>query len=312
MNSALKLCCVLLAVYGLVSLLLSFVIVVAWRAGVDRALATSNDLLAARLVPAGGAALAVLAVALPAFLIYEPGTELEAVGPLPVALALFALLMLADGVRRGWRAAAAARALLRSAGRVEHDSAEDGRTIEIVDFPLPLVAVVGGWRPRIVAARQVVDACAPEEFRQVIAHEAAHVSSLDNLKLLLLAISPDPLAWLATGATLAARWRLAAEFEADERAAGADRRKRVALAAALLKVARLAAATHRPLPVLTLPVALDDVEGRVRRLLAGSRHAPRPMIFEWLAASALLVPLAAAPFYPLVQRLIEAVVAFGR
>ena len=312
MNTALKLCCVLLAVYGLASLLLSIVLASAWRAGLDRTLVTSNDLLGVRLVPAGGAALVVLAVALPAFLLYEPGNELEGVGPVLVALALFALLMLGDGVRRGWRASAAARALLRNAGCVDHRSAEDGRTIEIVDLAQPIVAVVGGWRPRIVAARQVVEACGPDEFRQVIAHEAAHLSSRDNVKLLLLATSPDPLAWLATGATLAARWRLAAEFEADERATGADRRKRVALAAALIKVARLAAVTHRPLPSLTLSVALDDVEGRVRRLLAGSRQTPRPLAFAGLSASALLIPLAAAPFYPLVHRLIEALVAFGR
>ncbi len=52
---------------------------------------------------------------------------------------------------------------------------------------------------------------------------------------------------LPLGAALMARWRSAAEFEADEGATGVDPHKRLALASALVKVAGLSAgADSRP------------------------------------------------------------------
>jgi beta-lactamase regulating signal transducer with metallopeptidase domain len=187
-----------------------------------------------------------------------------------------------------------------------------GQKVDLIDIAEPIVAVLGGWRPRIIASTQVFAACSQEEFRQVIAHEAAHVSTRDNLKLLLLVASPDPLAWLPCDTALAARWRAAAELEADERATGPDPRKRVALASALIKVARLSAGVHRPLAALGMPIALDDVEGRVHRLLSPLPNTSRTTHIKRLMTCAALVPVIALPLYGLVHRFIEALVAFGR
>jgi Zn-dependent protease with chaperone function len=311
MNFTETLCFVLVAVYGFTSLLLSILVACAWCAGVERRHATSDELLVLRLLPSVGASFLTLTVALPAFLIYEPAHDMEHVGPLLVVLAMFALITVGHGILRGWRACVAARVLLgyRPAGHVPVTA---GHKIDMIDVPEPIVAVVGGWRPRIVAAKRVVAACSQEEFRQVIAHEAAHLSSHDNLKLLLLVISPDALAWLPAGGALAARWRVAAEFEADERATGPDRRKRVALASALIKVARLSISADRAFPALSLLTALDDVEGRVRQLLARSSEAPRRINTKAVVAVASLVPVIAVPLYGLIQQFVEALVAFGR
>jgi Zn-dependent protease with chaperone function len=311
-SSAAVLCLVLVAVYGLASLLLSILVAVTWRAGFDRMRSTSDDFLVLRLLPAGGAALLTLTVVLPAFLIYEPAHELEEVGPCLVALALLALIAVGAGIVRGWRACAAARALLRNWGPGELRSVGAGQKVDLIDIPEPIVAVVGGWRPRIVASKQVFGTCSQEEFCQVIAHEAAHISTRDNLKLLLLVVSPDALAWLPCDAALAARWRAAAELEADERATGLDPRKRVALASALIKVARLSTGADHPLPALSMPIALDDVEGRVRRLLKPSPTTSRTTNIKRLMVCAALVPVISVPLYGLVHQFIEALVTFGR
>ena len=174
------LCLVLVAAYGLTSLLLSILGVAAWRAGLDRMCFRSTDFLALRLLPAGGAALLTLTVVLPAFLIYEPGPHLEEVGPFLVALVLLVPVTISAGIVRGARAGLAARRLLRSCGPGETWCMSDGQTVDLIDITEPIVAVVGVWRPRIVAAKHVFRACSQKEFLQVIAHEMAHVSARES------------------------------------------------------------------------------------------------------------------------------------
>jgi Zn-dependent protease with chaperone function len=303
---------VILAAYGLFNLLLSAAIVLAWRAGLARHLTDADAVLAARVLPAIGSAIIVLTVVLPAFVLYEPRQAHDQPGPLLVLSALFALLVLGDGIRRGLRAWRATRRLARSSQRLLAHRA-GGVEVAVIPITEPLVGVVGGVRQRIVAAPSVAAACDGEEFRQVLAHEAAHMSARDNLKLLLLLTLPDALAWMPTGGALTAQWRAATELEADERASGADPRKRLALASALIKVARLSLASGRPRRPGRASVPPGGLEHRVRRLLAPSAAIPRGFPGRRrLLTCALLVPLLAVPLYASVHRLIEALVAFGR
>jgi Peptidase family M48 len=151
--------------------------------------------------------------------------------------------------------------------------------------------------------------CSAEEFRAVLAHEAAHLAARDNLKLLLLVGAPDVLAWTPLGAGLVERWRAAAEHEADQRATGTDRARRLALASALIKVARL---LKRPGAALGMPVAAEDVAGRVRGLLAPPGCGARPAVAVTLALCSLLTPLLAVPCYAALHELIEQLVQLGR
>jgi hypothetical protein len=305
------LCLVLAAVYALTCMLLSIGVTLSWIAGLERRRLSAGELLTLRMLPAVGAAVLTLTVAFPAFLIHEPRQEAEPAGPLLVVLALFALGAVGHGMLRGWRAWAATRALLRRCSPVDRFQAGAGRSADIVTVSAPAAAVVGIWRPRILAADSVRAACSDEEFRQIIAHEAAHVAAHDNVKLLLQIISPDALAWTPAGTALTERWRAATELEADARAGGGDPRKRVALASALLKVARLSPGTAQHSPALCMPVAVDDVAGRVRELLAPVPTPHRPLPMRVLVACALLVAVVGVRLHGSVHESIESLVAFG-
>jgi Zn-dependent protease with chaperone function len=311
MSFAATLCLVLAAVYALACVLLSIGVALSWHAGLARRRLTSGEALTLRLLPAVGAAFLTLTVALPAFLIDEPRHETEPVGPMLLMFALFALGAAAHGLFRAWRAWAATRALLRRCGLAVRGRGAAGRTVDIVHIPEPLAAVVGAWRPRVLAADCVRAVCSDEEFRQLIAHEAAHVTAHDNAKLLLQIISPDALRWMAAGTALTERWRAAAELEADARAGGCDPRKRVALAAALLTVARLSSGmAHRSL-ALSMPVALDDVAGRVRELLAPVPMPQRRLPLRVLLACALIIAGGGVLLHGGLHAFIESLVAFG-
>ena len=314
---------VLLAAYGLFNLLLSAGVVLAWRSGLRRHLIDTDAILGVRLLPAMGSATLVLTVVLPAFLLYEPRHAHDQPGPLLVISALFALLVVGDGIRRGFRAWRATSVLvhsskplaLRLAGHASPAGligGGGGTDVTVIDAKEPLVGVVGSWRQRIIAARCVTSACDHEEFRQVLAHEAAHMDARDNQKLLLVLTLPDALAWLPTGCASTERWRAAAELEADERASGTDPRKRLALASALIKVARLSIASGRPRAAARASSPFSGLEHRVRRLLAPSPASHRTFPGRRLVTCALLLPLLAVPLYASVHRIIEALVAFGR
>lgn len=311
MSPALLLALVLLATFGAAGLALSGLLAVMWRAGLKRVDATSLDLLGLRLMPPAGALLIALAVVLPAFLSFEPARQHEAAGPWLLALAALAAVSLAHGGWRGLRACRAARALLERCGAARAGAPSDGPAVHVTDGAEPLVAVIGAWRPRIIAAESVRAACNGEEFREVLAHEAAHLAARDNLKLLALLAAPDVLGWTPLGAALTARWRAAAEREADRRATGADRERRLALASALIKVARLLGDHDPPRPALGMPVAADDVPGRVRALLAPPARPARARILLILSGSALVLPLLALPGYALLHELIERLVGLG-
>jgi beta-lactamase regulating signal transducer with metallopeptidase domain len=308
-NPRLLLCLVLLATFGLSSLLLSGLVALAWRAGVKQIAATSADFLTLRLLPVAGAVLLAFTVVLPAFLRHEPQRQSEAAGPLLVMLAAFSLVCATHAIWRGWRACIAARALLNH-GRAERRVVESGQEVRLVDVAEPLTAVIGVWHPRIITAESVRSTCSQDEFRQVIAHETAHIRARDNLKLLLLVAAPDALAWTALGATLRDHWRIAAEREADRRATGDDPEKRLALASALIKVSRLVNCGDRTRLAPSMAVAVDDVAGRVRLLLKPAALDRPARILHALAFCALLTPVVALPLHAFVHEIVEQLVRF--
>jgi len=311
MNNLAVMFLVLLAAYGLLSLVLSLLVAGLWTAWLEAKPLTSRGLFALRMLPSLGALFLTWSVVMPAFSIKEPSRAAEPVGPLLLLMVAFALVTLGAGCLRGWRACLATTRLLRDCGPGYPRFRVAGRDVEIIDLPGIMVAVVGAWRPRIVAATRVLEACSREELDAVIEHEAAHILSHDNLKLLLLLSSPDLLASMPAGEELIARWRAAAEFEADAVATAQDPLTRVTLASALIKVARLSGAQRRP-AALSMPIVVDDVDGRVRRLLAPLPAANTLLPAVSIAALALLVPFLGVPLYGLIQDLIEMLVAFGR
>ncbi len=312
MNFTLTLSLVMLASYGLANLLISVALALCWRGGLFRSVVRADTIFAVRCVPTLGSALFVLTVVLPAFVLYEPQHADDKPGALLLICAALGVAMVADGIRRLWRSWRATDAFVRKIRPLSTRSLAADTEVSLIEVRQPLVALLGTWRQRIVAARAVAMACDGEEFRQVIAHEAAHRDARDNQKFLAMVALPDVLAWLPAGAGLVAIWRAASELEADERASGADPNKRVALASALLKVARLGLADHRPRRLMRGRNHVDGLELRIRRLLAPSPGFARAFPSRRVLTSALLLPLLAMPLYAMIHRVIEVLVAFGR
>jgi hypothetical protein len=308
MSGALMPSLVAAAGYGLANLTLALA-VAALSPWIGARRLSAGQLLTLRLLPGFGALVLVAAVILPAFLTYEPRVRSETGGPLLWGLAGLSLVMVGDALRRALSARRATRALLGRCGAARRHILRGGRSVEIVELAEPLVAVIGAWRGRIIAARRVVSECGAEEFEQIVAHECAHLTSRDNLKYLLLIVSPDFLAWLPSGAALARRWRICAECEADQRAAGSDPYKRLALASALIRVARLRSGPLAAVPAMS--GAADEVESRVRRLLAPAAAGRRAVSAVWLLAGALLITLTALPAHRAIYGLVELLVGLG-
>ena len=303
-----KLAGVLFASYAGFALALDAALALAWFAFLRRRSWSSSDLFAMRLAPSVGAALLCATVVLPAFLWCEPAHRREPLGAGLFGLGALALLLIGAGVARAVGASAATRRLVRrcTAGRRSRAMAHG---VEIVDVAEPIVAVFGARRPRILAARRVLQSCNPEEFQRIVDHESAHIAAADNLKLALLHSAPDLLAALPLGAAIVSRWKAAAEFDADERAAGADRARRLALASALIKVARLADRREPVDAAHVMAVACGDIEERVRRLLGTAPSSPRGSLRWALIGLAIATPVIALPAYGVLHRCIEWLVA---
>jgi len=184
-------------------------------------------------------------------------------------------------------------------------------TIDVIDSVVPIVVVIGGWRPRMVVARRVVHACTEGELACIIAHERAHLAANDNLKRFLIAASPDVLSCLPRGRELARRWCAASEQTADELATGSGLHARLALASALIKVARLATGPPPALAPISTLIDPNGIEVRIQRLL-GPAGEPRTRPL-WVYAVGFATLVAAAPvLYQPIYRCTEALVGLAR
>jgi peptidase M48-like protein len=278
----------------------------------------SRGLLALRLLPAGAALAIAGGVVLPAYVLLEPVNAGERVSLRLFAIVLAALALVAGGVVRGARGVAATAALVRG-------WSTDATPIRLPHWPWPafrvrdgrpIFAVVGLRRPRIYVAGQVLDALSAPEVAAAAAHERAHLAAGDNLKRLLLRSAPDLLGFSDMGRRLEREWARLVEAEADDRAARRRPALALALAAGLVKVARLAPRRGPALPVSALHEG-GDVEARVRWLvgLAGQERprAQRPRreggraLVRAGAALAFLAAAAAVVAHnlPAVHRLVE-------
>lgn len=269
-------CCALLC-FGATNAVASLGVALFWRfAGRQDISGTSlrsNTIFALRMLPTAAATFFVLFVFLPGFLYLEPRNTDETVGPLMLGIAAIPTLLIVLGATR------AVICCFRTRSFVKHWSSRgerlqlpaDSTLAYSIDSDFPIVTLAGVLRPRLFLSRQVLSSCTTMELTAVLSHERAHRENLDNLKRLLIRSCPDFLSITSLAKSFEHEWCEASELAADETAAGPSIGIRAELAAALVKIARLA--VGRSFPYNVPAGAFHDggsIDQRIRRLLNSS------------------------------------------
>jgi len=248
-------------------------------------------MLALRLVPAAGAASIVALVCLPSYLWLEPDAPKEHVGVTCLAAAVAGALMWGFSLARGLRAAIDSHRTLRRCP--------------------PLMALGGLFRPQLIVSRAVARALAPEQMAAALDHERAHWAAHDNLKRLSIALAPGILPFAASSRTLERGWSRFAEWAADDCAVAGSPQRSLALAEALVRVARLSACASQPF-LAHLVGDPGELAARVERLLCPvqpiGRETRWPSLMV-LSITLLIAAILAAILQPVtfysVHRLLE-------
>jgi Zn-dependent protease with chaperone function len=255
--------------------------------------------LALRLLPAALSIVFVATVFLPSYWRYEPRESVEGFDVSLTTLAVLAMAIVGAAIVRGvtaWRRAARRTdAWMRAA----HPLTLEGATIPAfaIDTDAPVMALVGVLRPRLLVTRPVLEALTGEELRACVAHELGHWRALDNLKRLAMRAAPDLLFATAGARAIERRWAAASEHAAD-RDAGSSSTERCALAAALVKVARLTPPANSLAEPISALVDGGDITSRVQRLLDDGPSVGGGRRLRWLALS---VPALALWYTPILQ-----------
>ena len=263
------------------------------------------------VAPTVAAAAVTLLLLVPAFVQFEPAAQGERAGLVLVVAAGAGLVQIAWMAARGAWMLLGARRLTRRWLRRATPLADGTWPLPAtrIDTGMPVVALAGWRRPHLLVDRRVIETCTPVELAAIGAHERAHAVASDNARRWLVGVCCG---W-SSGTGRA--WSRAAEQAADERAAETPERA-LALASALVKVARLA-----PAPVFTDAVLSTmhdggEIEARVTRLLAlgdaarGRPPAAPPHMETWrvavtMAGGGAIAAASLGPVHALIELLVQ-------
>ncbi len=248
--------------------------------------------LALRLLPSAASAAFVAGVFLPSYWRFEPRDFTEGFDFTVAALAVLGLVLLVAAAARGaaaWTRVARRTGLWMAAARPLAVPGVD-LPAYCVDVAQPTMALIGILRPRLLITRGLLDALTPEELAAAAAHEIGHCRARDNLKRLAMCAAPDLIGWSPAARAIERAWAAAAEHRADS-AASTNPRLRIALASALLKIARLTPdAGLSSEPVSTL-VGGGAITSRIEALIE-----PTPRLERSGAGARVAAALGAATF----------------
>lgn len=326
MNPEMRVALVVLASYATVSTFIAAAAAAVFRAGLIERDSPSPATRASRLtllraLPVAVGVLVTAIVVTPGYLAFEPDQESEAVGPVLIALAMVGIFVLGAGLLIALRAVIATwrleRQWLRSASAIQL-TPPAGIPAYLIETLTPIVALIGVFSPKLVAARSVVEVCSAHELAQIVAHERGHLKSRDNLKRWLIAAAPDLLRWTRFHDEIESAWYNAAEDAADDAATSGDMLARADLAALLVKIAGLGPTAPWSSATVSPFVETDSLDRRVRRLLE-DETAPAPSIWPafvrvaGIGATALMVAgLFSATALEAAHRVVETIIDFGR
>jgi hypothetical protein len=243
-------------------------------------------LFATRIAPAAVALLAVATLCIPSYLWLEP-IAAEEVGEFCVAAALLSIVLWTKSGLRAGRAMLESRRYLdafRAGGREVNVA---GRDALVIDANRTTV-LAGLIRPCVMISRDVFAALSEDQLEAAVRHETSHAGSHDNWKRLAILLAPD----VFPPRRIERAWRKFSEWAADDAAVAGNRPRAVALAEALVRVARIGSA-HRP--ALTTSLLGGDFSARIDRLLG---DAPRPEPLRWKTPALACAIIAAILFRP--------------
>ncbi len=303
----LRLICMCLAAFFVIHTAVG--LMVAWMAPAAvktaqrmRARRGAEFLLVLRLLPPIIALTLVAGICIPSYLVLEQDAGAEEVGLNCLGAAVLAASLWSVSIARSLRATTRslrhARDWQQGASRSILPGAR--QPVWIVEGPAPLLALAGVFRPQVVISRVAAQTLSTAQLRAALRHEEAHRAAYDNLKRLLLLLSPGLLPGWQGFQVLERGWFRLTEWAADDDAAGGKPRLSLSLAAALVRMARMGVIrVQEPLSFAFLADG-KDLSTRVDRLLQPAANAvPTASRKPLIAATALLaVVVAAATFQP--------------
>jgi Zn-dependent protease with chaperone function len=251
-----------------------------------------------------------LGLCVPSYLWFEPERFDEPVGLACLLLAMLGLGICGAAVSRTIRAGMRSMMFARRCRRSGYEMAVAGQfpPTFVVEESGPFLALTGIARPRVVISESILDALSGEELSVVLRHERAHRTSRDNLKRLLIFLAPGIMPFLGGGRALERAWNTLAEYAADEEAVGGDVSQSLALASALVRVARFGSMRGAAVAETPFLGEVSDLATRVDRLLTSpqSFESPRQMSrckSAWVVLAAGCV--AAVIFQPATLRFVH-------
>ncbi|HTV59072.1 MAG TPA: M56 family metallopeptidase [Verrucomicrobiae bacterium] len=234
-------------------------------------------LLCLRLFPVCFALLSVAALCVPSYLLFEPRGYAEHLDLLCSGAAIFGLAIWSISIFRSLRSLNRSLEFARSVKHAGVAISVPGERLQawVLSGGRPIFALCGVFRPRLIFSREVQRALSAEEFHVALRHELAHRESRDNLKRLLFLLAPEPLPFSRCFRAVERAWAKLSEGAADEYAASGDPQAPLALAHALVRVARLGAPRVSELSASL--IAEEDLAERVERLLRMDGDAVRQL-----------------------------------
>jgi hypothetical protein len=164
-----------------------------------------------------------------------------------------------------------------------------GASLIVIEDSAPFFFLAGIVQPRLVAARSVIDSLTHDQLEVAIRHEQAHFASRDNLKRLLILMTPDVVPFVRGFGALETEWCRFAEWAADDHAVAGNSTSCVSLAAALVHLARAGSVPQFAPLVNPLMANSEQLAARVDRLLRqGPSLRPAFENGQYLFALALL------------------------
>jgi beta-lactamase regulating signal transducer with metallopeptidase domain len=264
-----------LAFFATVYCPLSLLVVLVWRGakkfGPATAANAANLLFGLRIFPFAASAVVTIFFAFPSFWLLERISLDEDAGTF--ILALCSLLILGAGLFRVLRVQTRTTRAVTQWWRGARSVGADGRMPRLrASEGAPPLILVGSWKPRVMISDLATAVLTEAELRVAVRHELGHARSWDNLKKVMVSLTPFP-----GMRGLERAWQETAELAADE-AAVANRQEALDLAAALIKLSRSSQQWIKPLLATGLVSGSCSIGPRVRRLLqwrtAGRRSQP--------------------------------------